>query len=319
MWANTPNTVLTSAVATAGTFTVSYPTGYNVDDFTLDAANHVLGVGASAGSKRYLRGADWFTLSFGASNITVTWRGASTLPVGTVASLQLDMTGANAWGGPGEEFVFPAASATLANTAAIARVRRVHTVSLDLGKPDALSAAYFRAAATVSGAGAVSNILQTQLDVPRNLTFLSAGNDSGITFTITGTDQYGQTVIETVTGANATTANGIKAFRTVSGIVASGASAGNVSIGYGNVLGLPCWVPSSQHIMREFLDGAAATAGTFVAGLARATKSTATTADVRGTYVPNSAPDGAKHYRIVCFLEDPTYLGNQQFDGVDGP
>lgn len=295
----TPQKTLTTAVATAGTFTLDYPEGYTVDDFTLSAPEHILGIGASAGSKSYFTGADYFSVAFGASSITVTWNGAATIPANSVAQLQLDLPGAN---DAEDSIVLPP------------RVRRVSTVYIDLGKPDASSATYFRAAAAI-GAGGALTLLQTTLDVPRNIIITNAGDDSGDTYTVTGTDEYGVAVVETITGANAGVAAGKKAFATVSSITASGASAGDVSIGFGDVLGLPIWLPSTSHVLDELQDGAAPTAGTVVAGLARATRSSATTADVRGTYDPNAACDAAKHFALLVYVDDPTYKGNQQYDG----
>lgn len=296
----TANLVLGTAVAQAGTFTIDYPTDYTVDDFTLDAPKHILGYGASAGSKVYTSSADDFSLAFGASSITVTWKNATTLAVGTVVSLQLDLPGAN--NDPTEELVLPA------------QVRRAHVVTLDLGKPDTSSATYFRAAAAIGGAGALT-LLQTTLDVPRNIIITNAGDDTGDTYVVVGTDAYGVAVSETITGANAGVAAGKKAFATVSSITASGASAGNVSIGFGDVLGLPIWVPSAANFIKDWEDGGDITDGTIVYGLARATQSTATTADVRGTYDPNSACNAAKHFKLLVVVDDPTYKGNAQYDG----
>ncbi|MBV5337019.1 MAG: hypothetical protein J0653_03315, partial [Deltaproteobacteria bacterium] len=56
------------------------------------------------------------------------------------------------------------------------------------------------------------------------------GNDAGITFTVTGTDMFGRTQTETITGANAATATGTKYFSTITQIAASGAAAGNVTV-----------------------------------------------------------------------------------------
>lgn len=296
----TPEKLLTSAVAQAGTFTLDYPSGYTVDDFAIDSPRHILGVGAAPGSKKYYSNADDFTLAFGASSITVTWKNATSIPANSYAKLQLDLPGAQ--DDATVELVLPS------------QVRRTHVVEIDLGAPDASSATYFRAAAAIGGAGALT-LLQTTLDVPRNIIITNAGDDTGDTYVVTGTDEYGATMIETITGANAGVAAGVKAFKTVSSIVASGASAGNVSVGFGDVLGLPIWIQSSAKVLKEEQDGAAATAGTLVAGLARATQSTATTADVRGTYDPNAACDAAKRFQLTVVVEDPTYKGNPQYDG----
>lgn len=53
--------------------------------------------------------------------------------------------------------------------------------------------------------------------------------------------------------------------------------------------------------------------GTFVAGLAKNTKSTATTADVRGTYTPPSAADGAISVQLLVRVDTPGDLGNVQY------
>ena len=65
----------------------------------------------------------------------------------------------------------------------------------------------------------------------RQITLLSAGNDSGITFTVVGTDVNGDALSETVTGANAGTATSTGYFATISSITAVGNPAGNMSAG----------------------------------------------------------------------------------------
>jgi hypothetical protein len=60
---------------------------------------------------------------------------------------------------------------------------------------------------------------------------------------------------------------------------------------------------------------ASASAGTFVAGLSVNTISTATTADVRGTYDPSAACDGSKAFELLVNLSDPTFKGVPQYDG----
>ena len=296
-YAVTPEKTLTSAVAQAGTFTLDYPANTTVDDYSVKSPNHVL----SIGGKRYTSSDD-FSIAFGASSATVTWKNANTIPAGQKARAQLDKVGGDYQ--QDDPIVFPA------------RVRPMHVVELHLGAPDTSSATYFRAAAAVGGAGALT-LLQTTLDVPRNIIITNAGDDTGDTYVVLGADEYGVAVSETITGANAGVAAGVKAFKTITSITASGASAGNVSIGFGDVLGLPIWIPASgaAYKLLELVDGAAATAGTIVAGLARATQSTATTADVRGTYDPNSACNGALVFDIVVAVEDPNYKGNAQYDG----
>lgn len=63
------------------------------------------------------------------------------------------------------------------------------------------------------------------------VTLVSGGNDSGITFTITGTDADGEAQTEVVTGANAGTATSTKYFKTVTSITHTGSVATTLSSG----------------------------------------------------------------------------------------
>ncbi len=104
--------------------------------------------------------------------------------------------------------------------------------------------ALYRANASIAGAGALS--LLTNSVGPNGygykIVITSAGDDTGITFTITGIkvgDLTNTVVSEVVTGANATTAISSNYYSRVDSITASGASAGNVKIGTTGSLALP--------------------------------------------------------------------------------
>ena len=70
-------------------------------------------------------------------------------------------------------------------------------------------------------------------DYPRQIGILSAGDDSGITFAVVGTDPDGKAQIDTITGSSAApgTTESVLYFDTIASITASGAAAGNVSVG----------------------------------------------------------------------------------------
>ena len=98
------------------------------------------------------------------------------------------------------------------------------------------SATLLRAAASIAGAGDITLLTNdvSPYGTGYKLLFTSAGNDAGITFTITGVkvgDLSGASVTEEVTGANASTASSTNFYTSVSNISVDGASAGNVSIG----------------------------------------------------------------------------------------
>ena len=87
--------------------------------------------------------------------------------------------------------------------------------------------------------GALTSGGAVTFDDPRNITILSAGDDSGISFTVTGTDETATAVTESITGANAGTATGSTFFTTISQIAAVGNPAGNVSAGSGVSIAAP--------------------------------------------------------------------------------
>jgi len=79
-------------------------------------------------------------------------------------------------------------------------------------------------------------------DGGQQVTVASAGDDSGITFTVAGRDQDGKALSVTVTGANAGDATTTSYFSRVDSISASAAAAGNVSAGFLGTAALPTYV-----------------------------------------------------------------------------
>ncbi len=69
------------------------------------------------------------------------------------------------------------------------------------------------------------------LDYARRLAIVSDANDSGITFTVVGTDADGYALTEVITGPNATTVESTEYFKTVTSVTSSGAGAGNITVG----------------------------------------------------------------------------------------
>lgn len=312
MSVKTVSQTLASAVATSGTFTVTYPDGTNAAWFQKGTAHKIAALG-----NEYSIPEDFAITAFGNTTCTVTWRHSATLPAGTVVRVGLDAPGGR-WLDEPPVYQKPDPN----------RVTPVEVVRITLGAPvvadvDGIvdegigveSGTLTLTGVTVTGGVAI-------LDVPRNVTITSANKTlAGTTFTVTGKDLYNNTIIEAIAGQGTATAMaGVKAFKKITSIVASGTSLtashqSSASIGFGDVLGLPVFLPNTVNVLKELEDGASATAGTVVAGLSTATVSTSTTADVRGTYDPNSATDGAKAFELIAFLSDPTFRGNPQYDG----
>lgn len=95
--------------------------------------------------------------------------------------------------------------------------------------------------AATAGAITVGHYDTATLDMARKVGITSAGNDSGITFTITGTDWNGTAISEVLAGANATVATSVLDYKTVTSIRASAAVATTLTVGTTAVAASP-WI-----------------------------------------------------------------------------
>ena len=181
--------------------------------------------------------------------------------------------------------------------------------------PATLSATAVAAAQAVAGAGnltingaSASGGVAT-LDVPRAVSIVSAGaGDTTQTATVYGTDAYGIPMTETIAFNGTTTVNGKKAFKTVTRVAISAATAGNVSVGSTDIFGLPYRTNTRNYAITAW-NGAMVTTGTFVAA-DTTSPATATTGDVRGTYAVPDAANGTKRLTVwLSIADDDTQTG----------
>lgn len=249
MTSNTPGVenivrgTLSADVANAGTFTVSYPTGTSKGSFVNSPVHHTLFINGN----KYAAPAD-FTVTFNAnaSNITVTNAAGVTWPAGATYQLGLDKMGPDSY-----------RDGIPAN-----KVKQVQggLYMVNLGSPNVLDRDGICLSQNPTGAGnltiagALASGGVATLDVPRTLTVYAAGNETSYTFTAYGTDEYGVSIRETMTGPNNGTTYGLKAFKTVTRVAVSGDS-GAVEIGTADRLGLPSAIKSVSQVMAEFKNG----------------------------------------------------------------
>jgi hypothetical protein len=299
---------LAAAVAPAGTFVVSYPAltapefpgGVTDSGYFARTRLHTLVV---AGAK--YENPQGFSLTLGTANITVTNRSANTWPAGSPFVLELQEPGKNVYVDQG-----------LSGTGnRVARMYRADTFRINLGAPDVADADGICASQGVTGGvdalinGALASGGAVIFDAPRNV--VAAWTNASV-ITVRGFDEYGNAMTES--SASGTSLAGKKAFKRITRVTFSATVTG-ATVGSGDVLGLPVYLPSTGWVLAQLQDGAAATAGTVVAGDVTAGGSTATTGDVRGTYDPNAAADGARVFELVVALMEPGDLGMPQFAG----
>ncbi len=240
----TTSTTVGSAVATSGTFTLSYPANTNAGTFA--AYGHKIWVDKF---QSLLVSPSDFTISFGASNATVTYLGSTPIPAGSRINAQLNIVGTD----NGQLM-------TDVNETALKRTDLANTVRVNFGSPiaadadgycvsqDLTSAGVFSVSTTAAAAIAAA-ALAGRADTPRNV--VAAWTGTAI-LTITGTDEYGKTIVEK--SGSGTSFTGKKAFKTVTNI-SSSANITALTVGTGDVLGIPMYVGSSAQIVSELQDG----------------------------------------------------------------
>lgn len=256
---------LAAAVAPAGTFTASYPTGKDKGSFFL-AMGHKLTIDGNA----LFFPAD-FDVTLGTSSITVTNKSSAyTWPTSAAFKLQMEEIGDRS------QITVPlespnAATGTLAGTQYNVNVRssvvpsmtQAYLDVIQLGAAITASANSVCLAQAISGttvtatiAGALASGGVATLDVPRALTVLStAAGDNSQIVTATGTDVYGYAMKENMALNGVTAVNGLKAFKTATLVTVNVTMAGNLTVGHTDTLGLPVFVPDSGFILAELRDG----------------------------------------------------------------
>jgi len=192
---------------------------------------------------------------------------------------------------------------------AVSAILRDSYVNPAVADADGISASHAGAGAagttsmTLGGALASGGV--ATLTPPRNVVITVTHGSAVVAMsgTITGTDVYDNVITEAwavTAGTTSKTFTGNKAFKTVTGItevIAATAAANSIVAGDGGKLGLT-YKASAPKIIAETEDGLAPTAGTLVAG------SSASTADARGTYTPNSALNGALDFSVWYLVDD---------------
>jgi hypothetical protein len=109
----------------------------------------------------------------------------------------------------------------------------------------ALSQALAAAGNLVLNGATVAGGIAT-LDVARRVLLTNTGNDTGITYTIFGTNTFGIAISEAFAGPNAGTYQTINDFKTVTKVSASGAVAANVEVGTSGVASTQWFILDQQ-------------------------------------------------------------------------
>ena len=140
----------------------------------------------------------------------------------------------------------------------------------------------------------------------RNITINKSSNLDAGTFTVAGRDMYGYKITEQITASTSKNVAGVKAFKYISSITnCTTPTSTSVSIGFGDVYGLPLYVPycGSNTDIRLLASGYSSAVAVALSSantaLGSTATQTATTADVRGTYASSTASNGTLRLQMT--------------------
>lgn len=318
--------ILTADLATAGTLQLAYPKlqpSSTVNTVTKNKG-HFFGIGGhklvtANAVYTYPNDFEIGLLAPGSTGITVTYRGASTIPANTPFTLQLNEMGniVRGYGGPGSTQLFPG---QVGGMGVAGGASGPDTYLINLGAAITLNATNVCTAQAATGGATGSASLTgsivlsgaAYMDVPRAVQIVSsATGDTGQAVKIVGTDVYGQAMTEQITPNGTTAVSGKKAFFTVTSVRYTTNFAGSLSVGTTDILGLPIALyGGAGYILKEVSNGSSVT-GTLVS--AGTLTPSATTADVRGTYTPGSANNGTNALHLIVWAMNPGDIGQAQF------
>lgn len=118
------------------------------------------------------------------------------------------------------------------------------------------------AASQSPGTGAITlaNTAGVALDVARRVIITSGGTDSGISFTVNGTNRDGNPISEIVLGVNTAAAATTQDFARVNSATHTGTVATTITIGTNNTASGP-WYLTNHHVAPLYVKGSATVSG----------------------------------------------------------
>lgn len=140
--------------------------------------------------------------------------------------------------------------------------------SLATAHPDNISVSQSTAGSTpltITGNLATAGV--ATMDTPRRVLITSAADDRLISFRVTGTNADRNPIRETVPGTNGASAYTVQDFLTVTAILPSAATAGNVTVGTNGIASSPWKLTNAQNQAVSQISFGAVVSGTVTYGL----------------------------------------------------
>jgi hypothetical protein len=289
------NVVLDRPLHANAMINIPYPSG-KTEGYFFAGYNHTMSIDGA-----FFRCPRDFIISTSTDYLVLTWRGDTPIPSGTLLNIQMDAPG-------GDFYLDQRTGVTVQNMVMCG------TYLVNLGSPNASEPEWFVSSAEISASQSLKLINQIP-DCPRNIMINSSKDNSHCTFTIEGEDVYARGMLEKIQGPSSETTHGNKAFHKIHKITSSHPCNGKISIGTGNRIGLPMYLPSPGFLMREMISGITHTTGTILCG--EKLPPSAITGDCRGTYTPyeETMLNGKNSFYLMFALPNPGNIGMPDYTG----
>lgn len=290
------NIITEEPIAPGSELTFDYPADKGHDRF-LGASMHTLSFEGT-----FYRAPKDFVVIFGEQKIHVYWNGNRTIPNSRILTIQLDepLSGSHQ---------------DLRSGQIVPSLVRSQMFIVDLGRPTAPRQEHFASELRFEGFAKQKIAQDVPLAPMRNITLFAHDDvEEGTTATVRGLDLYNRPVTETITLKGEENAHGVKCFRWVWEVELNRPTASRISIGIGERLGLPVFLPGSGYVMKYFVNSRGLAGGTILPGYEQSLPN-ATTPDVRGCFTPpeDIAMDGHNHFQLLVSLFNSSNIGLNEY------
>jgi len=289
------NTVLREPLTPNSTLEVPYPEGKNEGSF-FGSSEHTLTI-----ETNFFRSPKDFVVVPTRERIVIHWLTNIEVPSGAICYLHLQEQG-------GDFYTDPSTGHTIKGMV------KADTFMINLGAVKSTDPEYYISDTKINEPGRL--ILERRRpDTVRNITVTSNKNESSTMFRIEGEDIYLNPIVEHIQGPNKGTVEGKKSFLKVTKVSTNEACNGIISVGIGDCIGLPVFIPSPGYLIRELINGLEVTGGIITPGEVIFPK--ASTGDRRGTYKPPQDTDLSQNKSIQLFvmLPNPGNIGSPDYSG----
>lgn len=290
------NLLLNEPLQSGAPVTLPYPEGKG-EGYFFGGVNHTVTIGGN-----FYRSPRDFTLLPQPHGVVLSWNLPTPVRAGTLLNIQVES--------PGGDFYYDSRFGVTVTDMVASPL-----FMINLAAPAAVDPSYWSGGPVHALEKKPVALRETQVQTPRNVTIHSQSDISHCRFVIEGEDLYRRTMVEHLQGGSEGVAEGKKAFARITSIIPSHGIHGQVSIGAGNRLGLPVFLPAPGYLIREIIDGHAVTGGLIASG--ETALPSGTTGDRRGTYTP---PDhielnGSHNIHLLVSLLAPGNIGIPDFTG----